>query len=43
MLKRALAFVLGAAMAAVVTPASAEDLLQIYRDALANEDAHFRR
>ena len=37
MLKRALAFVLGAAMAAVVTPASAEDLLQIYRDALAND------
>jgi len=28
---------LGAAMAAVVTPASAEDLLQIYRDALAND------
>ena len=37
MLKRALAFVLGAAMAAVVTPACAEDLLQIYRDALAND------
>ena len=37
MLKRALAFVLGAAMGAVVTSAAAEDLLQIYRDALAND------
>jgi len=37
MLKRALAFVLGAAMGAVLPSAAAEDLLQIYRDALAND------
>ena len=37
MLKRTLAFVLGAAMGAVLPSAAAEDLLQIYRDALAND------
>jgi outer membrane protein len=37
MLKRALVFVLGAAMGAVLPSAAAEDLLQIYRDALAND------
>src|SRR5256885_14295368 len=37
MLKRTLVFVLGAAMGAVLPSAAAEDLLQIYRDALAND------
>ena len=37
MLKRALAFVLGAAMGAALPSAAAEDLLQIYRDAVAND------
>src|SRR6266496_213736 len=37
MLKRTLVFVLGAAMGAVHSSAAAEDLLQIYRDALAND------
>ena len=37
MLKRTLAFVLGAAMGAVLPSAAAEDLLQIYRDAVAND------
>jgi len=37
MLKRTLVFVLGTAMGAVLPSAAAEDLLQIYRDALAND------
>jgi outer membrane protein len=37
MLKRTLAFVLGAVMGAVLPSAAAEDLLQIYRDAVAND------
>ena len=37
MLKRTFAFVLCAAMGAVLPSAAAEDLLQIYRDALAND------
>src|SRR3989449_5678418 len=37
MLKRTLVFVLGAAMGAVLPSAAAEDLLQIYRDALTND------
>ena len=37
MLKGTLVFVLGAAMGAVLPSAAAEDLLQIYRDALAND------
>ena len=37
MLKRTLAFVLGAVMGAVMPSAAAEDLLQIYRDAVAND------
>src|SRR5436190_8022193 len=37
MLKRTLVFVLGAAMGAVLPSAAAEDLLQLYRDALAND------
>jgi outer membrane protein len=37
MLKRTLAFVLGAVMGAVLPTAAAEDLLQIYRDAVAND------
>src|SRR5215468_1886831 len=37
MLKHALAITLGTAMASVVPSASAEDLMQIYRDAVAND------
>ncbi|OLC69158.1 MAG: hypothetical protein AUH79_02110 [Betaproteobacteria bacterium 13_1_40CM_4_64_4] len=37
MFRRALAFALGAAMGAVLPSAAAEDLLQIYGDALAND------
>ena len=37
MLKRTLAFVLSAVMGAVLPSAAAEDLLQIYRDAVAND------
>jgi outer membrane protein len=37
MLKRALALVLGAALGGGLSPAAAEDLMQIYRDAVAND------
>ena len=37
MVKRLLAIALGAACGGALSPAAADDLLQIYRDALAND------
>src|SRR2546430_2544730 len=37
MLKRTLAFALGAALGGLLPAAAAEDLVQIYRDAIAND------